>query len=275
MSKDEKIAHIREVVENYSINLLGKEGFLPEDVISLVRAGQFIVYVWLHWSLISSSGLLNKEIRTSFEKRLRFWLIAFTIAVTAFYLPLAFAIMMYLVADAFSVLESSLATIFVIQWWAGWLIMPSYIFFSGYLLIYPEVNLGKMTVIARNTGSSSIQQASDQDDIELLNKLLAKEKVWLDPELNIYALSKLSGLSTRRTSYLLNNYYNENFNSVVNRCRIEYAIEKIKKGYLNQFTTDSLWKECGFSNQSTFFSSFKKITGSTPVEYSKSIHSTN
>lgn len=272
-SKEEKIAHITAVLENYSENLLGKEGLFPEDVISLLRTVQFFVYVWLHWKLITQTPFFQKDEYTGFEKHLRFWIRGFTVAVTAFYISIAIGILSYLIADQFDSLESVLPVIELSRVWSWWIVLFSYLFFSGYLLIYPEVHLGKMNLKNKKSDSPFTESDDAQEDLHHIKTMLTEKKLWLDPALNLYEFSRLSGLSPRRTSYLLNNFYNGNFNSVINKHRIEYAIYKIDHGYLSQFTTDSLWKECGFSNPSTFFTSFKKIMKMTPVEYAKTLES--
>ena len=52
--------------------------------------------------------------------------------------------------------------------------------------------------------------------------------------------------------------------------KIKYALILIKSGYLDTHTIDSLASSCLFSQRSTFYYSFKKWTGYTPLEYQSS-----
>jgi AraC-like DNA-binding protein len=52
--------------------------------------------------------------------------------------------------------------------------------------------------------------------------------------------------------------------------KLKYALKLIKSGYLDIHTIDSLAASCLFSHRSTFYFSFKKWTGYTPLEYQAS-----
>lgn len=49
--------------------------------------------------------------------------------------------------------------------------------------------------------------------------------------------------------------------------RISQAIKLIEEGYLKSNTIESLAMNVGFSSYSPFYTSFKKITGTSPQEY--------
>jgi AraC-like DNA-binding protein len=55
--------------------------------------------------------------------------------------------------------------------------------------------------------------------------------------------------------------------------KIKYALILIKSGYLDTHTIDSLASVCLFSHRSSFYFSFKKWTGYTPLEYQSSTSS--
>jgi AraC-like DNA-binding protein len=55
--------------------------------------------------------------------------------------------------------------------------------------------------------------------------------------------------------------------------KIKYALILIKSGYLDTHTIDSLASVCLFSHRSSFYFSFKKWTGYTPLEYQTSTSS--
>ena len=49
--------------------------------------------------------------------------------------------------------------------------------------------------------------------------------------------------------------------------RVQDSIELIKTGYLDKKTTESIATKVGFTSYTTFFNSFKSITGLSPNEY--------
>jgi YesN/AraC family two-component response regulator len=62
-----------------------------------------------------------------------------------------------------------------------------------------------------------------------------------------------------------------NFNSLVNKYRIEYAKQMIREGYLDKFSMTHIYTKAGFKYQSTFNEIFKKMENITPREYLKNL----
>jgi len=65
--------------------------------------------------------------------------------------------------------------------------------------------------------------------------------------------------------------YRANFNDVVNRYRINYVEEGLKKEKWSELTLEAIAEKAGFNNRVTFLTAFKKFTGSTPTQYIKNI----
>jgi AraC-like DNA-binding protein len=59
----------------------------------------------------------------------------------------------------------------------------------------------------------------------------------------------------------------KSFTNLINEYRIEKAKELLETE--NNFTVEGIGYESGFNSKSTFFTTFKKITGKTPTEYQK------
>ncbi|MEL6650969.1 MAG: helix-turn-helix domain-containing protein [Bacteroidota bacterium] len=97
-----------------------------------------------------------------------------------------------------------------------------------------------------------------------LSKIVEKE-LFLDP--NISLSKTASELAVPR--HILSQYLNENlgksFSTYINELRVEKAKEFLETN--TSFTIESIGYESGFNSKSTFFSSFKRITGQTPAEY--------
>ena len=119
------------------------------------------------------------------------------------------------------------------------------------------------------TDSQLIDEQELSDLVKKLSLLMTKDKVFLNPDLNLELLANYLDISTKRCSYVLNNGVNANFNNYVNAFRIEAFKEKIEAGKNQTFTLTSLAFECGFDSKSTFNRVFKTICGITPSEYIK------
>ena len=85
------------------------------------------------------------------------------------------------------------------------------------------------------------------------------------------SLAVLAGQFDTNTKYLseiINNHYNVNFNTYINKLRINYLIEKLKSdpNYIN-YKISYLAEDCGFASHSSFATVFKSITGISPVTF--------
>ena len=74
-------------------------------------------------------------------------------------------------------------------------------------------------------------------------------------------------IPVRDISYIINNFYGVRFTDFVNKYRIDNFISKLDVTNLDIFTMESLAKESGFGNKSSFYRAFKKIHNLTPLEY--------
>jgi AraC-like DNA-binding protein len=92
---------------------------------------------------------------------------------------------------------------------------------------------------------------------------LQKHSFYLDPEFNLDKFAGFLGLQTYLTSKLLKEKYDISFSDIKNVLRINYAIEKIKEGYLKAHTIDSLAKESGYKGRVHFSKTFLIFTGMT------------
>jgi len=86
--------------------------------------------------------------------------------------------------------------------------------------------------------------------------------------LTLIDIAKELDVTQHNLSQFLNNNYGKSFSLFINELRIE----KAKKLLLipNPYTIETIGYESGFNSKSTFYTTFKKITGQTPSEYQKS-----
>ena len=100
--------------------------------------------------------------------------------------------------------------------------------------------------------------------------LIAKKELFLNPNLTLDETAKELKISKHQLSQYLNEKLGKSFTNFINEFRIEKAKELLQSK--NNFTVEGLGYDSGFNSKSTFFTTFKRITGKTPSEYQK-LHS--
>ncbi len=103
--------------------------------------------------------------------------------------------------------------------------------------------------------------------IETAVSKMIKNELFLNPNLTLDEAAKELNVSKHSLSQYLNEKLNKSFTVFINEHRIEKAKELLKSN--NNYTVEGLGYDSGFNSKSTFFNTFKKITGTTPAEFQK------
>lgn len=138
-----------------------------------------------------------------------------------------------------------------------------------------------LLLIFKNSKSSTFFQEKekyknkeiDANTIETIKQKLAlidEKELFLNPNLTLDETAKELKLPKHTLSQYLNEKLGKSFTSFINEYRIEKAKELLQSN--KNYTVEGLGYESGFNSKSTFFTTFKKITGKTPTEYQK-LHS--
>lgn len=87
-------------------------------------------------------------------------------------------------------------------------------------------------------------------------------------EMSLAVLSAQLDTNTKYLSEIINKQYQDNFNTYINKLRVNYIIGKLKSDptYLN-YKISYLADESGFSSHSSFATIFKSITGIAPTTF--------
>jgi AraC-like DNA-binding protein len=105
---------------------------------------------------------------------------------------------------------------------------------------------------------------------QILNKLKKFEssKRFINKDISLAVLAGQLDSNTKYLSEIINTHYNVNFNTYINKLRINYIIEKLKNdpNFIN-YKISYLAENCGFSSHSSFATVFKSITGISPVKF--------
>ena len=103
----------------------------------------------------------------------------------------------------------------------------------------------------------------------IIDNYIKSNTSYLNPNFNLENLSKELKISTSSISITINKESNYNFPDYINSFRVEKAKEYLVLNDFKEYTIVAIGLECGFNSKSAFYSSFKKFTGITPLEYRK------
>lgn len=109
---------------------------------------------------------------------------------------------------------------------------------------------------------------SEQTDLmSKLNEYMLNEKPFVNSKLKLEDLASAVGMNRNTLSKLLNDEYGKGFSHYVNSYRIEEAKQLIASR--PELSLEGIGYEAGFNSKSSFFASFRKITGKTPADFKK------
>jgi AraC-like DNA-binding protein len=118
---------------------------------------------------------------------------------------------------------------------------------------------------------SGLSEAKAGTLLERLEHLMAAQKIFLDPALNLQQLASQLEASPHQVSQLLNQFRGESFSDFVNRYRVEHFKMAAANPANAHLTLLALAFECGFNSKAAFNVVFKKMTGQTPSDFLKQV----
>jgi AraC-like DNA-binding protein len=133
------------------------------------------------------------------------------------------------------------------------------------ILLYRKRTDDLFLLNAPKNAGKKIDAAEAKIFTQKLEKVMNEKTLYKNPNLTLQDLSKEINISSHQLSQLLNNNLNKNFTSFVNEFRIKEACEIMAQN--DKLTLESIGYDVGFNSKSTFFSAFKKQTGTTPLNY--------
>ncbi|SMG29098.1 transcriptional regulator, AraC family [Marivirga sericea] len=110
----------------------------------------------------------------------------------------------------------------------------------------------------------------DKEEVKLITEKLTvikDKKLFKNPNLKILDIAKQLNISSHQLSQVLNDNLGKSFSVFINELRVEEAKQLINLNDI--YTIETIGYDCGFNSKSTFFTTFKKITGTTPAQYKK------
>ncbi len=115
--------------------------------------------------------------------------------------------------------------------------------------------------------SNSKDSEKDRVYLEKICNYMEEHRPYLNPKLRMQELVDILDIPRHVFSRLINEHYNLNFFHFVNQYRIKYVLEHLTVENLETYTVEAIAFNAGFNSKSTFYKSFKEITGENPGQY--------
>ena len=110
-------------------------------------------------------------------------------------------------------------------------------------------------------------KGTQSEMLQKLNAIIEHKKLYRNPELSLYDLSKSVDISERVISNAINQELGKNFFQFINEYRIEEVKERLKDPNNDHLKILSLAFDAGFNSKASFNRVFKSFTGQTPKDY--------
>ncbi|TJY36168.1 AraC family transcriptional regulator [Pontimicrobium aquaticum] len=105
--------------------------------------------------------------------------------------------------------------------------------------------------------------------IEALENVMQQKELYKNTNTKLNNIAKELHISAHKLSQILNDNLGKSFAQYINEYRVEEAKKLIAKN--SKYTLEVIGYEAGFSSRSTFYATFKKITGITPAAFRDSL----
>ncbi len=122
--------------------------------------------------------------------------------------------------------------------------------------------------IALSSGSPEIAKEQNTILVNLIS-LFENENIFLNTSLDLAMVCKRLGTNRTHLSKMINDVLGISFNRLVNQYRIAEFMRLAQKTDLQVFSIDTLSREAGFKQRSTFYRSFIAVNGMSPGKWLK------
>ncbi|WP_422859183.1 helix-turn-helix domain-containing protein [Flagellimonas sp. S174] len=144
----------------------------------------------------------------------------------------------------------------------------SFLFYLLALLVFlGKKNKQNIFIADHKYSAKKIQPTQANTLLERLQELMTQEEPYTNANLKSSDIAKKVNITVHQLSQLLNENLGKSFPLFVNEYRIAKACTIIKSN--TPLTLEAIGYECGFNSKSTFYTTFKKITGVTPSQYNR------
>jgi len=106
----------------------------------------------------------------------------------------------------------------------------------------------------------------EEDLHDRIWRLMTKQQIFLDPELNLEGMARMLGVHKNKLSRFFSSR-GESFRSFLNKRRLEHFLLLVKQDKHRQLSILGLALESGFNSKASFNRIFKEAKGLPPTEY--------
>jgi AraC-like DNA-binding protein len=114
---------------------------------------------------------------------------------------------------------------------------------------------------------SALKDDTREQIIQQLDVIMAEEELYTDSQINIEDLAMKLSINSRHLSQAINEVHQKNFFNYINELRISKAKIMLREEAHSRLSIEGIARVVGFQSKSSFYTAFKKSTGSTPTEY--------
>jgi AraC-like DNA-binding protein len=117
---------------------------------------------------------------------------------------------------------------------------------------------------------STLKEDQSDEIWNQIKELMEDKYLYRNPTLRLSDLVQEIGKPLPHVSQVINERMDMTFLDFVNQYRVKEAKELLCDEKVKSMTILAIAYEVGFNSKTTFYTSFKKVTGQTPSEYRKS-----
>ncbi|MCD0454946.1 helix-turn-helix domain-containing protein [Chryseobacterium sp. LC2016-27] len=136
----------------------------------------------------------------------------------------------------------------------------------------PAISLTNLEIVQSNTPQECKESiTADNLYFQKLELLCKDQHIYTDSTLNREKVAEKLGISAGYVSQIVNTITGDNFAHYINNYRVEAVKEMISNAEYENYNLLTMGLEAGFTSKTTFYNSFKKVTGQTPNEYKNTL----
>ncbi len=204
---------------------------------------------WLMYLSISAWFVFKQVKNTQYKQQkltpIQLWIILLLIAVLILWLIYFFISFSYFITGS---------------------IVFSILFYSFYFFfLFKKKERALVFKKTKKYGDKKIEDSKATELIQKLEFFIKEQKPYKNADLKSLDIAKALDISTHQFSQLLNDNLGKSFSEFINTYRIEEAKRIIQ--FNTKYTLDAIGYESGFNSKTTFYNTFKRITGVTPAKY--------
>lgn len=173
----------------------------------------------------------------------------------------------YLLAIGLSMLFISLTYQFALFIKGFTYIWGSLIFSLSFYYLAGRALLRQKPVIPKTSPTPPLENGARL--LTRVEEVMQSKKPFVNQKLKLDELAVMTHMSRHQLSRVLNEEYSHGFAHYIKTHRVNEAKQLIEVRH--ELSLEGIGYEAGFSSKSSFFEAFKKITGSTPAAYKKSL----